>query len=534
MTDNSMPSGLSTHPATSTTTPSGVLRAGSGILASSDAGGARLEQDMAHDSSQHRPSQRAFTRRHDHGPRYLGARAANVVEESPSPFARLCEWLLAVCFVLMPVLSAWGSTVTIAGQAPVRLLTLVFVVLVLIRRRYLSVVTQGILVVTGMWMILGLVLPAGTTGVKELLCVAFGLLTMAAMTMTADRPGWIVTVCRAWLLGLVVAILPALNEVRTGKHLPNYLGGTKTMGRYREIASFMVNPNLFAYFLVAGMIVMVVGWTVERHWFVRLMYIGTFVLCFPLLVLAGARLALMSTLVILAWLMVRYRKLLIAAVVLTLTGALAIIVSGKLDDVLDEVAMSIHHLSSNSGRSRLGVYQDAIWMFVASKGVGLGPGQFQDAVLLAPWPNRGTIDPHNGFAELFVGYGLLLGTVLLAIGIAVLWAGARRLWDLDPGPAQRLILQTVVASMLVIPVIALANSSYLKNPVVWAQMATVAVFCEFLRPGATAGLEKEFAGRCGVDETPRRTYLERRSRLVRGVVDRAQRPDTSRPDPSTG
>ena len=133
-----------------------------------------------------------------------------------------------------------------------------------------------------------------------------------------------------------------------------------------------------------------------------------------------------------------------------------------------------------------------------------------------------------------MGYGLLLGTVLLAIGIAVLWAGARRLWDLDPGPAQRLILQTVVASMLVIPVIALANSSYLKNPVVWAQMATVAVFCEFLRPGATAGLEKEFAGRCGVDETPRRTYLERRSRLVRGVVDRAQRPDTSRPDSSTG
>jgi len=98
----------------------------------------------------------------------------------------------------------------------------------------------------------------------------------------------------------------------------------------------------------------------------------------------------------------------------------------------------------------------------------------------------------------------------------------------------RVLAEALTVSMLVIPVIALANSSYLKNPVVWAQMATVAVFCEFLRPGATAGLEKEFAGRCGVDETPRRTYLERRSRLVRGVVDRAQRPDTSRPDSSTG
>lgn len=475
-------------------------------------------------------------RRHDDGSRYLGAFARPADHSEGSVFSKLCEWLLKACVVLVPVLSAWASTKTIAGLPPIRILAALLVVLAAVCRHRLSSVTQVLLLLTLAWGCIGIALMKDVIGFKEVIGVVVGLLTMVAMTMVADSREWIVTVCRAWLLGMVVAIVPGILEVVTGRHLPNYREGSPAWIRTSatDIASFLVNPNLFAYFLAAGMIVMVVGWQLEDSRLMKAMYLGCTFVSFPLILLTGSRLTLLACLFIVAWLLLRSRVLAIVSAVLAAAAALMIVVTGWLPRLLTIIGDIIHDLSSNSGRSRLAVYRDAGWMFVDSHGMGIGPGQFQTQVLWAPWPTRGTIDPHNGFVEVFLGYGLLLGVVLVALAAAVLWCSIRRQWAGDVDPVNRVLAEALTVSMLVIPVIALSNSSYLKNPVVWAQMATVAVFCEFLRPGATAGLEEEFAGKCDADESSRRTYLERRSRLVRGVVDRAQRPDTSRPDPSTG
>ncbi|WP_130866491.1 O-antigen polymerase [Acidipropionibacterium timonense] len=445
-----------------------------------------------------------------------------------SAFGTLCEWLLGACFVLVPVLSAWASTVTIAGLPPVRLLVVALIGLVVIRRQVMSGTSMILLVVSALWIGVGLFLVSGGAGLKELLGVVVGLLTMLSMTMAADRPRWILTLCRAWLFGLLVAILPALYEVATGRHLPNYRLGSPAWIRRTatDIASFMVNPNLFAYFMCAGMIALIIGWQLERHRLVRWMYLGTTLLCFPLIVLTGSRLTDFCLIVIMAWLLMLSRWMAVASAAVAVLAVSALVVLGKVDDLTHTVSTAIYNLSSNSGRSRAAVYLDSAWLYVSSGGIGIGPAQFPAKVVRAPWPTRGTIDPHNGFSEVITGYGTVVGAVVVALGAAVLWSTVRRNWRPGLGPLQRLLLQAVTVNMLVIPVISMSNSSYLKAPVVWAQMATVAVWCQMLCSRSMVELEASVdpsalllkRRRVPMVDLPRHAHLLRRVLVSRTCV----------------
>lgn len=457
-----------------------------------------------------------------HRRRRLLADPNRLVAPRPTPWQRLVEAVLAVCLLLLPLASAWASTVTVAGLPPVRLLVVVFVAAVLVGRQHLSTVTQVLVVVTLVWTAVGLFLVEGEAGPKEVLGVIVGLVTMIAMTMTVTDRRWMTRLCRAWFLGLVVACLPAGYEIATGRHMPNYLEGSSAWIRRKstDIASFMVNPNLFAYFLAAGMIVMVVGWQTERgRW--RWAYLAAALVVPPLVLLTGSRLTLAVVVVVLVWMLLRSRVLALVTAVGVPLAALAVVVTGQLPALLADISLAIYNLTSTSGQSRLHLYRNAAWLLERSGGLGFGPGQFQTLVLTAPWPTYGSVDPHNGFTEVIGGYGIVLGGLVLGLAAATLWRALRREGRTGRSDRDVVLAQAVAVSMVVVPLLSMANSSYLKSPVVWAQMGTIAVWCQALmvRSGVVARLAPRASstGPSAPRALPRRLRTVRRVNRRRGV-----------------
>jgi len=437
---------------------------------------------------------------------------------------RLGEGLLIACFMLVPVLTAWASTSTIAGLPPVRLLAIALLGLVVLLRDRIGVIAQVLLVVTAIWLAWGLFLvQAGGNGYKELLGVAVGMITVITMTMAARSRRWLIRLCRAWLIGMLVTGLPGLGELITGKHLPNYRLGSPDWIRTSatDIASFMVNPNLFAYFLVVGMTVMIVGWQMETGRLMRLLYFVTALVAAVLVVFTGSRLCLAAAAVLLVWMVVRSRALSWTVAVLTVIGVAAGLAGGYLPEVLAGVTQFIHDLSSTSGQSRLHLYQNGLWMLLRSDGLGIGPAQFQTLVAQAPWPTYDSVDPHSGFTEVFSGYGLVIGSALLALVAAALIAALRGDWRQYPLRQARtsylrsLLLQAVAVSLLISPMLALANSSFLRATVAWAQMGTVAVWCQALLEPRRWRLDDRQPSPAAPGQLPRRYRIARRAAVGR-------------------
>ncbi|QCV96112.1 O-antigen ligase family protein [Acidipropionibacterium acidipropionici] len=442
---------------------------------------------------------------------------------------RFLEFCLRWAFLLLPFASAWASTITLGPIAPVRALAAVMLVLVLLCRDRMTSVTWSVVLVGSLWLCWGVFLARPGTGYRELLGVGVGLATMAAMTMAAKDASWLIRLCRAWLIGMIIVCLPAFFEVATGIHMPNYREGSSEYVRTRatDIASFMVNPNLFAYFLIVGMGVMIVGWRLETGR-LRWVYFG-FALITPVLVLlTGSRLCLAAVAVLFIWMMLLSRPLSLVVAAVGVLGAGLIVVSGRLQSLLKIVDTAMFNLGSLSGRSRMHVYQDALWMFVDKLGLGQGPGQFSVRLAYAPWPTYTTIDPHSGFTEVFVGYGMLVGALIVALALAALVRAVRRDWRAPtrrrPRPAaESVLLQGVVALLAVAPLLAMANSSYLKSPVVWCHMGTVAIWCQALLAARRWRLREDPsplvtpAGGTGAG-LPRRYRLARRAAADRAVV----------------
>lgn len=441
---------------------------------------------------------------------------------------RLGESALVACFMLVPVLTAWASTLTIAGLPPVRLLALALLALVVLLRDRLGVIAQVLLVVTALWLAWGLFLvQPGGEGYKELLGVGAGMITVISMTMAARSRRWLTRLCRAWLIGMLVTGLPGLVELITGRHLPNYRLSAPPWVRVSatDIASFMVNPNLFAYFLVVGMTVMIVGWQMAAGAVMRLLYFATALLAAVLVLFTGSRLCQAAAALLLVWMVVRSRALARTVAALAVLLVVAGLAGGYLPEVLAGTTQFVHDLSSTSGQSRVHLYQNGFWMLLRSHGLGIGPAQFQTLVSQAPWPTYESVDPHSGFTEVFSGYGLVIGSALLALVGAALLAALRGDWHRYPlrqggTPYLRsLLFQAVAVSLVISPMLVMANSSFLRATVAWAQLGTVAVWCQALLEPDRWRLDDRQPSLAASAQLPRRYRIARRA-----AVGRAQPP----------
>jgi len=384
-----------------------------------------------------------------------------------------------VLLFLMPVVASLGSVVSIGGFAAARPPGPVLVVVTFLVTPRWNRVSIWIVVLIVCWLVWGLVMPHGPDALKRLLSIALSLASVLAFVLypwTRDR---LRLLGRAWLFAWIVAVIPAIYEIVSGKHLPNYLSSSPGWVRESsgDIASYFVNPNPFAYFLCAAMAVFIMASRLEKRWVRNVMLVCCAlspVIIYP----TNSRLVLAVSLVMLVWMVatrevVRPRLKLLTAVSVTL-AVVAFVVLISSPAIMNRIFNSFE----GSGSDRLKLYMNAIWMFLSTFGLGIGPGMFEDTMRRnrVPYITHEAVNPHSGVFEILSQYGFLIAALVGAALIAVAWRGMRGIGRIDEAPEYRMIRQGVVITAIMIPVLSFGDSTFLDSPIAWTQVATLLGF----------------------------------------------------------
>lgn len=392
---------------------------------------------------------------------------------------RSLQGFTSVLLFLMPVVASLGSVVSIGGFAAARPLAAVLVVVTFLVTPRWNRVSIWIVVLIVCWLVWGLVMPHGTDAFKRLLSIALSLASVLAFVLYPWTRERLRLLGRAWLFAWIVAVIPAIYEIISGKHLPNYLSSSPGWVRESsdDIASYFVNPNPFAYFLCAAMAVFIMASRLEKRWVRNVMLVCCAlspVIIYP----TNSRLVLAVSLVMLVWMVatrevVRPRLKLLTAVSVTLV-MVAVVVLISSPAIMNRIFNSFE----GSGSDRLKLYMNAIWMFLSTFGLGIGPGMFENTMRRnrVPYITHEAVNPHSGVFEILSQYGFLIAALVGAALIAVAWRGMRGLGRIDEAPEYRMIRQGVVITAIMIPVLSFGDSTFLDSPIAWIQVATLLGF----------------------------------------------------------
>lgn len=405
----------------------------------------------------------------------------------PTLAAGPIEWLYRTGLLLLPLLSGMGSAVSIAGVAPVRPFALVFAAVAAIRlMRSPAQTLLGWMVVAGAlgWVGWGFLYPGADDAVSELASIGLGMATVWALVARPASRTDVNYFAAGWAGAWVISVVPAFWEILTGDHLPNYLEGSSDYVRSAstDIASFFMNPNLFAYFLAVAMVMLAAGAAFTPSLPVRRVY-WSFAAATPVIIaFTGSRLTLAVSLGILVWLVWawhpgRVRRLLAAGAVafLTLAAVLLLLAPQLVEQIGQEFA--------GSGVERINLYRNGIWMLQESAGFGVGPGRFEELMVVdtPPFDTGGALNPHSGVFEVASQYGIGVSAAAFGVLAAVAWFGLRGFVGSFRDQNESIVRQSILVSALSLPVLSFANSTFLDSPIAWAHIASIAMLVVAVR-----------------------------------------------------
>lgn len=389
-------------------------------------------------------------------------------------------WLIGA----LPLAALLGSW---AGRGPVfafRILVIALVGLAAIagRRHRASVTVAGLGV---LWLGIGsadALLGAPGRRWSELMAVALGLAGIWAMVRLRrfDPVTWL---ARGWAAAVLVSVPVAVWEVATARHLSTYLNGYGAAhpGLLRAPATWLTNPNLYAVLMAVAVPLLGVSCRRETRWWRWAMIIAA-VAAGILLILTSGRSAMAALAVAAAVRLAASRRgrwLLIAAVL----GAAVFAVMHR-----DSLSLALHRATgvilhhSNEGPSSLSVRSALIAVglsLTASHPLwGVGPGGYETLVRAGGlgWQTHGKVNPHLGVLEISSQYGLIVATAITGLG---LWAAVRVVRARSWGGTR----WWVIGYLCALPVLSLANSTYLIQSVTQLEWALAAALV------CAAGLE---------------------------------------------
>lgn len=414
--------------------------------------------------------------------------AAATDGETGAPSAVPIEWLYRIGLLLLPLLSGMGSAVSIAGVAPVRPFALFFAGVAAIRltsARPAHNLLGWVVVVAALgWVGLGFLYPSADNSVSELASIGLGMATVWALVARPASRTDVNYFAAGWAGAWVISVLPAFWEILTGDHLPNYLEGSSDYVRSvsTDIASFFMNPNLFAYFLAVSMVMLAAGaaFTPSRH--VRRVYWAFAAVTPVIIAFTGSRLTLAVSLGSLVWLVWawhpgRVRRLLAAGAVAFLTMAAVLLL------LAPQLVEQIGQEFAGSGVERINLYRNGIWMLQESAGFGVGPGRFEELMVVdtPPFDTGGALNPHSGVFEVASQYGIGVSAAAFGVLAAVAWFGFRGFVGSFRDQNESIVRQSILVSALSLPVLSFANSTFLDSPIAWAHIASIAMLVVAVR-----------------------------------------------------
>lgn len=390
----------------------------------------------------------------------------------------------SVLIFLLPFVSSLGSVITVGPLAVARPFAAVLVLCALAAATRWTRIASAVVGVAAVWLLVGIANLRSTENLNEWLSVALGMATALACVLYVSDRRSLRVLTRGWLVAWVLAVLPAGYEVVSGNHLPNYLEGSPDWVRQasEDAASYFVNPNAFAYFLAAAMVFVALGARYESGW-LRVLSLAAVALTPPVVYVSGSRIITAVSLVIMLWAfwdvawVPRIRRAILAIGGL-LAGAASVLLASS-----PSAQLAIEDQLTGSGIERLNLYRNAIWMFLDSGGLGVGPGRFPSIMLgrWAPYDTGEAINPHSGVFEVLSQYGLVVGVLLGAGLVAVAAMGLPGFLRPFADPVQRFAHQTLLVTAVVMPLTSFGNSTFLPSPIPWVQVGTLLALIELLR-----------------------------------------------------
>lgn len=384
--------------------------------------------------------------------------------------------IAAAFFFGTPFLASLGSVVTVAGLAAARPWAMATLVAVLLAGPKLNRTAKWVLLMAVLWTLFGLMSMHTPKAIRPFLGLPVSLIGVLATTLFPWNPDRLRWLSRGWLAAWFCAVLPALVELATGRHLPNYLSSSPDWVRERsdDIASYFVNPNPFAFFLCSAMIVLITTSSLEGPRLRRIMLTCAGIT--PVLIhFTNSRAVLAVSLIVLAWMVLsvtpiqRHARQAAAAMMILATAALIFLVTNT--------AFTAKLLSGfeRSGSSRLGLYLNAAWMYLQSWGLGVGPGMYEEIMKAGgfPFPTDGAINPHSGVFEVLSQYGFVISALVGAALVAVVLRGLR--WHSSGYADDRAkpLLQGIIMAAVTLPALSFGDSRFLDSPIAWAHISTM-------------------------------------------------------------
>lgn len=386
------------------------------------------------------------------------------------------EWLFRAGLFLLPLVSGMGTLISIGGLAPIRPFVLVLVVIALLLPfRAPSKESMWVVALALVWAGWGFLRPPVPDGLTELVSVGLGLATLWALIVRPVAVRDLRALAFGWVFAWTVSVVPGLYEIATGRHLPNYLEGSPDWVRQAsvDIASFFVNPNLFAYFVVVGMVMLVVATVLAESRLVRGLLLAGAMTTPVFAHFSGSRITLAVSLLVLIWIVWNWwprlrRALVVALVPAVAVGAVGVLYSQPLQQFLESE-------SRGSATGRLGLYKDGVWMIDQTLGLGVGAGRFEPTLAngAAPFDTGGAINPHSGVFEIASQYGILVAGLVFGLVAAVAVVGWQGFRPSFGDHRARVLRQSVFVLAIMLPIESFANSTFLDSPIAWVHVATL-------------------------------------------------------------
>jgi hypothetical protein len=373
----------------------------------------------------------------------------------------------------------------------------------------------GLMLVVAVWWLVGAAgfqwWSLGTdTGLKSLAAVGFGLALLLLVWLLPCE--WRLigdALVSGWLVGFVATSLVAVWEVVFMRHLPGYLMDTAPSYFLdnRFAMATLGNPNNYGAYLLYVLAILLAG--VVSTPSVRaciLYYIGVG-LTVGLLVMSGARVALLGGIVEVAVLIAvsaRRQRGRVALLVLLLVSVAYVVVVNWGGYALTKLGALVSGFSSQGSLyTRLNLALNGAFLSFQHFGLGVGPGGFGPSVASGtlPFYTFGYVDPHSFFTEVASEYGIFSLAMFVLWLVGILRVAVRPVSDGGTAStgAKRCRL-TLLLGLTAYVFAVFENSTYMSESTNWAFLTTLAVLASSLgrRTGSTEATGQRSKSRLSV------------------------------------
>ncbi|WP_404435839.1 O-antigen ligase family protein [Microbacterium aerolatum] len=303
---------------------------------------------------------------------------------------------------------------------------------------------------------------------RELASVFTGLALIVTMMLGPLDSETIRVWTRGWLIAYLVTVAVCVWELVSGRHASNYyyyVLDLPSRAYTGAIAGTLGNPNSLAFFLMASIFILFLGYSYELSPKGRWAYLIA-MLPIPLLMEAtDSRLMLGVLAATIVLYTVMWKPPLLFVVV---PGFLIGVIVAMMNHAALFGAIGLDIATDASIAVRVNLILNGFAFAVETHMLGLGPGGFESRMERgAPYPAAATHNPHSGFIEILAQYGAVVAIVSAVVLIAAAVIGFRR-WKSKSEPESMRVAGTSVAlAVLSLPVLSLASSSTLDLSFPW-------------------------------------------------------------------